>query len=294
MDWPRAKSILLVSFLLVDLYLAWLLLAPPGAASRVLSTEDVQDLMTISQHFGVDLVGIPQPLAVGRVADLPLQEQNLSEADARAYADTWLGSGATLEQQTPGFYRFTQGEGWLEVRFSRFYTDLHLQLVSPQPGLSGTEAENRDLAQRWLADRLADGQVARMQAGMLLKDAEQGHYLIEFNSLQGGLPVFTDCYRLLVASGQVTGFTARLSQVGRATGPKSELVTADQPVKRLLAQTGVLTDHRAAILDLRLGLGLIPGYEQTLQPVWRLITTLAGQEELIYPAAESYWGDEAR
>jgi hypothetical protein len=293
MDWPKAKTILIVSFLLVDLYLAWLVFFPQDQSSQFLNSQDVQALATVGQHFGVNLAAAPIPLAVGSAPPLTLAEQPMGQDAAEAYAVIWLGQDGKLCRASPNVYVFSDDQWELRVTESSFYVDLELRpLHELTAGLSGNEQDNVWLARQFLTDHLGSKLVSELRSGMVIKAAKQGQYLIEFNSLYNDLPIFTDYYRLAVSSGKVSALTARISRSTKAAGPRIQLVTGDRPFKRLLAQLGIQEAEQVAILDLRLGYGLVPGDERTLQPVWRIISTIPGQEEIVMPAGRSYWGDE--
>lgn len=297
MNWSKAKSILITGFLLVDLYLAWLLFMVPrvNVASTNVTSSDLQGLITLGQHFGVELVVSPIPLKVSAVPSLSLSEQANGSAIIESYASIWLGPGLTPTQPDSSSFSFSLNQWVLRVIPSRFSTELQLeQPNAPTGGLVGTEETSIQLAKQFLAAHLGQANAERYQPGMVLEDSKQGQYVIEFNRIRNGLPFFTDYYRIYVQSGQVSGFRARLSELDNGNGRKMQIVTADRPMKRYLAQAGMQSGQKVAILDFRLGYGLVPGNQQTLQPVWRLTTTQPGKEEVIFPAGIWYWGADSR
>lgn len=297
MDWSKAKSTLIISFLLVDLYLAWLLFAVPrvNVASASLTSSDLQGLITLGEHFGVKLAAPPIPLKVSPVPSLSLAEQANGSSVIASYADIWLIPGLTPTQPDAASFSFTLDQWVLWVIPSRFSTELRLEQRNvPSEKLVGTEEANVILAKQFLSAHLGPDIADSYQPSMVLPDAEQGQWVIEFNRFQNGLPFFTDYYRVYVQSGQVRGFLARLSELDTSQGHKMQIVTADRPMKRYLTQVELPSGQAAAITDFRLGYGLIPGNQQTLQPVWRLTTTQPGKHEVIFPAGILYWGADGR
>ncbi len=299
MDWPKAKSILIIGFLLVDLYLAWLLYSGSRVnIITVLSAEEVQDLIKLSQHYGVELQADPTPLRVRKVPILSMEEQVDAEETARAIAEIWLGTDWILSQPAAGSYLFRAGDWSLRVIPGRFFVELWLEWEGSQP--AGQEqllpaGQTRSLAASFLANHLGPAVADQYRPGFFIADQEDGTQQIEFNQIHLGLPSFLDYYRLRIKADQVVGFQACQSQVSQEVGPKQQLVTADRPLKKYLAQVGMQQDP-LQVQDLRLGFGLLPGEEGIMQPSWRLIVTPFGeeQEEVLLPAGIRYWGVENR
>lgn len=297
MDWPKAKTILIIGFLLVDLYLAWLLYA--GTRVNVvtkLGPEDVQELATLCRHYGFELVGEPVPLEVGKATNLILAESENQAAAAEAAANTWLDAGWTVTQAGPATFLYQQGGRSLKVVPDRYRLELSLELAASEPpGTLGTSADSTRLARDFLIMHLGQKEALLYQAGLVTSDQGKGTSTIEFNRLQQGLPSFMDYYRIRVRGNQVVGFQASQSYAADANGRKQQLVASDRPLTRYLAQAGRQEEH-SQVLDLRLGFGLLPGDDQTLQPVWRLITADAEQvqTEVLSPAGVRYWGGGSR
>ncbi|MGI6359222.1 MAG: hypothetical protein ACOX2K_11210 [Bacillota bacterium] len=299
MDWPKAKSILIIGFLLVDLYLAWMLYA----SSRVsivtaLTAEDVQDLIRLSQHYGVELLSTPTPLKVGKAPGLSMVEETDAETVARAVAGTWLGTDWIMSEPAAGSFLFHSGDWSLRVTPGRFFVESWLEwegelAAEQEQPASADHAEG--LARSFLATHLGQTEADQYHSGLFISNQEVGEQVIEFNQTYLGLPSFLNYYRLQIVSGQVTGFQACQSQVSQEVGPKQQLVAADRPLKKYLAQVGMQSEPMQ-VLDLRLGYGLLPGEEGVMQPLWRLIVAPSGgeQEEVLLPAGIRYWGVENR
>ncbi len=297
MDWPKAKTILIIGFLLVDLYLAWLLY--DGTRVNVvtkLGPEDVQELATLCSHYGFELVGEPVPLEVGRAASLTLAEPANQAAAAETAANTWLQAGWTVTRPASGGFLYQQGAQSLKVVPDRYHLELTLDLsVGESRGALGAPADSTRLAREFLTAHLGQKEALLYQAGLVTSDQGNGMTTIELNRLQQGLPSFMDYYRIRVRGNQVVGLQARQSYASDVSGKKQQLVASDRPLTRYLAQAGRQTED-SQILDLRLGFGLLPGDDQTLQPVWRLITSAEeqGQAEVFLPAGVRYWGGGSR
>lgn len=297
MDWPKAKTILIIGFLLVDLYLAWLLY--DGTRVNVvtkLGPEDVQELATLCRHYGFELVGEPVPLEVGRATNLTLAESANQAAAAETAANTWLQAGWTVTRPAAGGFLYQQGERSLKVVPDRYRLELALDLsVSERSGTPGTPEESTRLAREFLATYLGQKDALLYQAGLVTSDQGNGTTTIELNRLQQGLPSFMDYYRIRVRGNQVVGFQASQSYASDVSGKKQQLVASDRPLTHYLAQAGRQNED-SHIIDLRLGFGLLPGDDQTLQPVWRLITSTAeqGHAEVFFPAGVRHWGGGSR
>lgn len=294
MDWPKAKTILIVGFLLVDLYLAWLLYS--GSRVNVvtqLTDDDVQEMVTLCHYYGAELGAEPVPLQVGKATNLALSESKNTAAAADAAATMWLGSGWAMTQPTAGSLLYQLGDCSLKATPGRYSLELVLQLTPEgSGGQPGNEAESIKLARDFLAEHLGQTEALLYQPGMISSDPASGLQLIELNLQQQGLPSFMDYYQVNIQDGQVVGFQARQSYAAAKAGQKQQLVAADRPLKRYLAQAGIQDKQQFSISDLRLGFGLLPGDEETLQPVWRLIASQSdqGQTEVFFPAAVRYWG----
>ena len=295
MDWPRAKTILIISFLVLDLYLAYLLFYVPGlrAAPQQLGTEDIENLMRLSKHYNVELLVFPKPLQVHPLPDIALQELMLDKDAVQTIARLWLGLNYTSTLEEDEALLFEAGERSLRISQASLacYNLQYQDAAADGNDISGTNQEAIATAKDFLAQHLGSEQAAHYQANMVIKNPMQHGHVVELSRMHKGLPVFMDSYRFLISGGCVSAFTARQASVGKPLGTKQSLVDAQQAMKRYLAQLGTPRQESIAVLDVALGYYLMPNQTDELQmtPVWRFYTTDPMQEEVFIPANQTHW-----
>lgn len=296
MDWPKAKNILIVGLLLLDIYLAYLLFYLPGAGAMqtTVTGADLEALIVLSQNFNVDLVARPQPMSVRPLPLLAIDEVSLDETMAEQLATRWLGQEFAEAKQENGLL-FTAGQKQLLLSQSSpyFYT------VSYQDDSALPNEENHtlqqamDRAQDFLVEFLGETAALDYQINMSVAVPDtDASYIIEISRSHNGVPIFLDSYRLLVQQGAIVSFTAKQAEIGEAQRTTLPLVSAEQVVRRYLARLGVEQAEQIVVLDLRLGygVGIHASARHEIEPVWRFL--LGGdveENEVIIPAAQIYW-----
>ncbi len=295
MDWPKAKSVLIISFLLLDLYLAYLLFYQPGggAIKTTLTDQDLEALSVLSRHFNVELATRPQPMAVRPLPLLQIDKVSLDEQLAESLAARWLGPDWQASKQENGLI-FTAGHK--SIAFSQdspyFYCIEYVDAPPEPQGQGGTIQEAAGVAQQFLQQHLGESALTEYKVNMMVASPEvEGSYIIEISRAYEGVPIFLDSYRLTVTNGVVVAFTAKQAAIGEAERAKLPLVSAEQVVRRYLARLGEPQEEKITILDLSLGygVGVETGERQEIEPVWRFYLAGAGESEVIIPAAQAYW-----
>ena len=296
MDWPRAKTILIIAFLLLDLYLAYLLFYLPGfdKVKTEVTAADLAALVTLGRHYNVELATQPKPMVVGRLSPILINKIRLDEAVAIALAQRWLGDASQESKQDNGL-QFISGSKTLTISqanpyfYTLTYTDAS-PIVESEPQ---TKEEAIATARLWLEEYLGAPQVAEYQVNMAVADPKlEDGYVVEFSRVHKGYPIFADSYRLHVQGQQIVSFTAKQAHIGEVQRSRKTIVSADQAVRRYLARLGVPQEEQISILDLSLGYDAPTDPEAAgeLRPVWRFY--LAGNQEVVIPADHVFWEEK--
>lgn len=295
MDWPKAKNVLIVGFLLLDLYLGYLLFYVPrvGSIQTTLTNADLEALVVLSQHFNVKLAARPRPMSVTPLPLLAIGEVSLNETLAADLAVQWLGEAVEEIKQENGLL-FTNGQQNLVLsQESPYFYTLDYQDTTPPPNLTSyTRQEAVTAARDFLTEYLGETVMLDYQVNMAVAaPSPEVGYVIEISRTHRGVPVFLDSYRLLVQNGLVVSFTAKQTQIGETQRTSLPLVCADQVVRRYLARLGVPQEQEIVIHDLSLGygIGVEAGQRQEIEPVWRFYLSGAEENEIVIPAAHVYW-----
>ncbi|NLW17757.1 MAG: hypothetical protein GX033_09020 [Firmicutes bacterium] len=295
MDWPKAKNVLIIAFLLLDLYLAYLLFYVPGvgAMQTTLTDEDLEALIVLGKHFNVDLATRPQPMSVRPLPLLDIDKVSLDKTLATNLATRWLGAEAQGATQEDGLL-FTAGTK--KISFSQdnpyFFTLEYADTTPPPSQEDYSIQEAMADAQNFLTEHLGGAVLQDYKVNMAVATpASAGSYVIEISRSNKGIPIFLDSYRLVVNNGLVTAFTAKQAAIGEAQRTSLPLVSAEQVVRRYLARLGVPQEEEITILDLSLGygVGVETGERQEIEPVWRFYLAGAEESEIFIPAAQVYW-----
>lgn len=298
MDWPRAKSILIVSLLLLNALLAYFIYYVPGSSPFLmrLSTLDVERLEQLAAHFDVTLHTAPLPLSVRPLAAVSFEPSLMTEEYFAAEAENWLGSEAVAKNSpSDADSAIVYHSATKSLRFTK---DGEVQYANA--GLKGKSAvssmdEARDIAYDFLNRHLPSEKLHSYQLTSIVPDTTSNYHLVEFNRYIGPYPIFADYYRLLVNSAGVVSFKARAIEVGKAEGPRKHVVTGDCAVLRFLAETEAeRSNDKIAILDIRLGYELTDMEAEHLQPVWRIKTDQIEKPTHIYPGFLEQWESEGR
>ncbi|HBK85000.1 MAG TPA: hypothetical protein DDZ53_03105 [Firmicutes bacterium] len=295
MNWSKTKTVLIIGFLLLDLYLAYLLFYLPGvgAIQTTVTNADLEALVILSQHYNVDLAARPKPMTVQPLPLLAISEVSLDEATAESLAERWLGEDAQEVKQENGLL-FISGERSLRLSQQNpyFYTvEYQNNALLAQP-VHHTRQEAIVAANEFLTAYLGEAAMLNYQVNLAIAAPDsESEYIVEFSRTYKGVPVFVDSYCLSVQSGLVVSFTAKQAQIGEAERTQLPLVSADQVVRRYLARLSVPQAEPITVLDLSLGYGvdLDSSEQQELEPVWRFYVIGGEENEVSIPAAHVYW-----
>ncbi|MGI6345468.1 MAG: hypothetical protein ACOX18_10640 [Bacillota bacterium] len=301
MNWPRAKTILIISFLLLDLYLAWhLFWLPRDQQAYTLTEAELTELRNIAQHFGVELVATPEPLKVAASPALMITQVSLDETAAWDLARPWLGNAADADvtiRQQGATWEFQVGSQLVTVGTDEYfaYHEVSWQDESLTPAQQTADQVAAVAAARaFLAVHLGEQAAEAYQPVLVLEDEASQCYLVELVRMVQDLPVFVDAYRCWVNNQQVLRLVGRQAELNSVSEEALAVVGADLAVKRYLAGLSEPLDQPVSILDLRLGYGLVPAKPGQLQPVWRFYTNDPSAPEFTLPAGQWSWEAESR
>lgn len=295
MNWPKAKTILIIGFLCLNAYLGYLLFYLPSvtAIQTSITATDLDNLVTLSKHYNVDLIAHPQPMKVEPLPALALAEIRLDEYLAESLALLWLGEDAQETKQENALL-FTSGQKklLLSQEHPYFYT-IEYQTEEPVSSpLSLSWQEAAAIAETFLLDHLGKDMMRDYEMNLAVADPDyERGFIIEISRMYEGFPVFLDSYRLHVHDGAIASFTAKQADIGEVERPAATLVSAEQAIKRYLAKLGVPQQEVVTVFDLRLGYGvsLAEGGSLALEPVWRFCFSGSETGETSIEAAHIYW-----
>ncbi len=289
MDWPKAKTTLIIGFLLLDLYLAYLLFFVPGSQALPTSLEvsGFYKLREVTNHYNYSLMSEPVPMDT---SPLPVLEANVklfSQQQLDEIVLKWLGELVAGEGLANGSTAYSVRE-----RFLYLGQDGALRYEDRALALTPMELSREQALKLFntFAQTYINPEELQAYQQTLIVQQEDGSWLLEFNRQLYGAPVFADKLRAEVADGRIRRFETRLGLATKGSwlAARSRLVTADRAVLRFLAQQGKPRESTVEIIDVRLGYDFANADKQELIPVWRVMINQPG-EDYIVPAGVRYW-----
>lgn len=289
MDWPKAKTILILGFLLLDLYLAYLLFLVPGAQALPTSLDSIglRKLGELTSHYNYSLLATPKPLKTGRLPVLQVTIEPPGQDEVEALVLNWLGQLVEGESLANGSTAYT-----LDERFLYLGNNGSLRYEDRSPVPESTIMDRiqvEGLIFTFLEPRIGSD-MAKIYQVSLVTQLPDGAWLVELTRSMFGTPLFADKVRAVVANEQVQSVETLIGVRPKASwlAPRGTIVTADRAVLRFLAQQAKPREHTAEIIDVRLGYDFANADQQELIPVWRIVTD-QGSEEYTVPAGVRYW-----
>lgn len=278
MDWPKARAILLVAFLMVNLVLAFSIWGPVGSiagVSEVSLQQQERDIRTTLLERGIDL-RVPLPKTPGPMRFLHVE-----------YQPTLDFSVLTGEAFSRAFERridhwFSTGE---RVAYPRL--DSETQAIIYEPNATGPAARNLKLDNPGQVQQAVD---AYLRSESLMPPgahffgsyqlAESGQLILEYVPIFEGNPVFSGYVKVAVSTRGIETVTHLWVQPREYKNvPAKAVRPAAEALLRLAGHLEQNTNTRRSIVDIRLGYyagriltaspaGDIQGWDTV--PAWRI------------------------
>lgn len=263
MDLSKAKTILILAFLLLNLFLSYRLwLSPqPLQASHALSGEDLEKVRDLLRAAGYELT-VPIPRQAPRLSLLHVSRESQLAA---AWAEIFLGAGVPEPVAANGLTVFTKGESSVTVAPSGQV--VFRSAATRKNSLTNLE-ENRLLAERFLQERGLWREDLKLDFSWP-RDAEGGSFFRYVQTYQG-FPLFFSTVEVLAASGQVSEVKIYLVASQGLSSKEIQVISALEAVQIFVEQPRSLPAQK--IVDISLGY-FSEDYDaerwETV-PVWRI------------------------
>jgi len=280
-DWPQARSILLVAFMLVNLLLGYSIWGPSGVFPELTGLphreQDNQIRLTLIER-GFELAS-PLPVTPERLPFLLVEYRPTLVIDH--FTNELFGTPSFLDTELRRSL-FDGSQGWAEPIY-----DPVSQVISYQLGATGAAAkswrlENKEQVQNEVVDYLRTQHI-------LPKDAEfhgiypkpnSGNYIVEYFPRFQTYPVFSGYLRVEVSSNGIETISKFWAQPLRYKDDQHKAVRpAAEALLRLVGHLERTGNRRRVISDIRLGYyagrALIPLQPEAINrwdtvPVWRI------------------------
>ncbi|HHY94063.1 MAG TPA: hypothetical protein GX513_03495 [Firmicutes bacterium] len=290
MDWPRAKNILIIAFLGINLLLGYRLWAGPGGPNASLYTITPQEVGEVSAQLrdrGV-VLACEVPRRARPLALLVVQNQH---TDVQQLADRFFGAGVTVDHEGDlSVARVGNETLAIDITGAMHYSrsgPASGDGVTP-PGPAVDTARAVDVAREFWRGH------GGMPAGLELDyqvPLGSGRYLVVFSQKTQGAWFFGSQAIAVVGSGGVEEAYAAWPQAVKPSGAARPILPATEALLRVLP---LLTqDKGTVVVEVRVGY-----YSETYDareweavPVWRL---RLGSGEVVYVnaytgAVEARW-----
>ncbi len=290
MDWGRAKDILIVAFLALNLFLGfrlWTEMSRYPAATSQLLPEEIAATLDNLAAAGIELA-VPIPR---EAPPLPLLQVQVSPLKPQKVAQYFLGNLEDVHiVRTPGpegEILFIRGGEELSVYPNGIITYRYLYPRPPSPGREGIE----EWAEEFIAHQREFGQELRLKEIRELPQEEA--FLVRLEQLYQDRPLVGSAgVEALVAEEGIKFLWQRpLEPIGPA-GEKKAIIPATEALLRLAAaREGHKGGERLIIAEITLGYynKLYDAQEWEAVPVWALrtdedqwyyINAFTGEQEL--------------
>ena len=285
MDWSRAKTILIIAFLCLDLFLAarlWLEPGALGAKQPEVTTLEVEQAVAELAGRGISVqAAIPRrcpAMSLLDVAPAPLDKSG----EASAFLHPYAAAGPVRSETIPGGTAYSRGAATLTIRDTG---TLEFALPAEIPPAGATQDVWDILRAREAAGAFIDehgGLPSGARLDVALYDAARDVFSIEFVETHADLPVFSARLKVDVAHWGVVRFYRSWVDVRGSGSQPRRVVAATEALRRWAdarrrPATGEMTGDRspADIVD-DVSLGYF-GQEHDAEswqvvPVWRVRT----------------------
>lgn len=263
MDLSKAKTILILAFLLLNIFLGHRIWVSPQQlqAVRVLSGEDLEEARRLLAAAGYELA-VPIPRQTPRLSLLHVSRE---QQPKDAWAEIFLGGSVPGVAADKGLIVFNKEGNSVTVAPSgqvvfRSTATTRKSLISPE--------ENRQLAERFLRERNLWREDLKLDF-FRPPDAQGGSFFRYVQTYQG-FPLFFSTVEVVVADGQVREVKV-YRVVPQSFSPKEiQVISALEAVQMFVKQPSGLRERK--IVDISLGY-FSEDYDakrwETV-PVWRI------------------------
>jgi len=266
LDLSKAKTILILAFLFLNLFLSYRLwLSPqPLQAGHALSGEDLEKVRVLLRAAGYELT-VPIPRQAPRLSLLHVSRESQLAA---AWAEIFLGAGVPESVAANGLTVFTKNGNSVTVAPNGQV--VFRGAVTRKNSLPNME-ENRLLAERFLQENGLWREDLKLDFSWP-RVAEGGSYFRYVQTYQG-FPIFFSTVEVLVASGQVREVKIYRVAPQGFSAKEIQVISALEAVQIFVKQPRSLSAQK--IVDISLGY-FSEDYDaerwETV-PVWRIAGT---------------------
>lgn len=262
MNWPRARVILLVSFMALDIFLGYVAFGPKLAYGEVTSSE-IQRAITRAATAGV-IIQAPVPAQVTAVSFLTLEPW---PADRLATAQKLLGAGRLTVVQESRELTVWGYEGSLVTSLAN---GVVIYLPAEKPG--ATRATDSRSARALVEDFLGPRDLLPTDARLdWVRQTGAESFVVQFRQDYQGVPLFGGYITANIDKGQISRIRLVLFSPKGLSGKKRALVPAtDALITAVSAGEGTI-ERGSAIETIALGYLSEPldARQWDAYPVWR-------------------------
>jgi hypothetical protein len=280
-DWPQARSILLVAFTLVNLLLGYSIWGPTGIFPELTGlphNEQVLQIRLTLLERGFELAA-PLPVTPERLPFLRIEYRPTLVIDH--FTNELFGTPSFLDIDVRPRV-FDGAQGWVEPLY-----DPQSQVISYQPGATGVAArswrlENKEQVQSEVSDFLRTQHILPKDAQFhgIYPKPNSGNYIVEYFPWYQNFPVFSGYLRVEVSVDGIESISKFWIQPLRYKDDQYKAVRpAAEALLRLVGHLERTGNRRRVISDIRLGYyagrALIPLQSDSINrwdtvPVWRI------------------------
>ncbi|MDW7651706.1 MAG: two-component system regulatory protein YycI [Bacillota bacterium] len=259
MDLSRAKTILIIAFLILNLFLGHRLWVSPQAlqAGRALTGEDAEVAREQLQEAGFEMI-VPVPRQIPRLSLLHVSRVPYNE---KSWAHSFFGEDVPGVVTESGSIRYTKGAETVEVAKNGLVT------YRSDAGDAMGE-DSRQAVERFLKDHRLWHDDLRFD--QIIHREEQGESRVRYVQTYQGFPLFFSSVDALVIGGVVSEMTIfRVAPLGFSNN-ELQVISALDAVTTFLSQEPDFPDKRIADISLGYYSQNYDAERWEIVPVWRI------------------------
>lgn len=279
MDWPRVKNILIVSFLILNLVLAFRLYLQPNLAfsAERLSEESLDAIVHVLEQNGVT-IGVALPRTLGRIPAKKIRVQAYTAAEVTRMSTQVLGPAA--EQTSPNAFpledqpvSFVSGFEELVITSRGFVTYYDRGLTPANTVISEEEAQA--IADKFMREKL--GNPADFVADGINYIEPMG-YRVDYVQKHKDSLMFPGYIMMIVKPSGVAAMWLCRLEIGSQRFSGKDILSSQEALLNLLSYR-LNSGETSQMEVLKVDLGYHGGIHDSDQawdavPVWRIYTSV--------------------
>ncbi|MBS4007685.1 MAG: two-component system regulatory protein YycI [Clostridium sp.] len=263
MDLSKAKTILILAFLFLNLFLSYRLwLSPqPLQAGHFLSGEDLEKVRALLTAAGYELAG-PIPRQAPRLSLLHVYRERKQPG---AFAEMFLGADVQEVVTANGLTVFSKDGNSVTVASSGQV--VFRSAATRKESVTGTE-ENRYLAERFLQERGLWHEDLKLD--FFWSRGVEGGSFFRFVQTYHGFPLFFSTLEVLVVAGQVREVKLYRVAAQGFSAKEVQVISALEAVQIFVEQPAVMLAQKIADISLGYFSEDYDAERWEIAPVWRI------------------------